>query len=156
MVLSNGHGVSVIQALAAAVLSQHQRLAKELGDASDVCAERDALRRAVTERTREHTETCGELAEREIHTPCTWATRALGERPADPRLLTDWEEAIRQAARYRLKYDVSHPNDPLGAEPQPREQRRDWQRARETLDRGAHRLGRHLHEDHSLPIEIGE
>lgn len=139
-----------------AVLSQRERLARELGDPSEIRAERDALQRALTQLTREHTETHGELAEREIQTPRTWATRALGERPGEPRLRKEWEHAVRQAARYRLQYDVSDPNDPLGAEPQPLEQQRDWQRAHEALDRGARRLGRDVDDDHDLAIEIGQ
>ncbi len=139
-----------------AVLSQRERLARELGDPSEIRAERDGLQRAVTQLTREHTATCGELAERETHTPGTWATHALGERPAEPRLRNEWEHAIRQAARYRLRYNISHPNNPLGAEPQPPEQQRDWHRAHEALNRGARLLDRHRDAEHDLEIGVGQ
>ncbi len=136
------------------MLSQRERIARELGDPSEVRAERDALQRALTQLTREHTRLRDELAEREVHNPGAWAVRAFGERPADPRLRTEWEQGVRQVVRYRIQYDMSHPNDPLGAEPQQREQQRDWQRAREALDRSVRRLGRDLGEDHDLAIEI--
>jgi hypothetical protein len=61
---------------------------------------------------------------------------------------------VRHVARYRLQYDVTNPDDPLGAEPQPREQQRYWRCAREALDRSARRLGRDVNEDHNLAIEI--
>jgi hypothetical protein len=35
------------------------------------------------------------------------------------------EQSIRQAARYRLQYDVSDPGNPLSPKPEPREQQRD-------------------------------
>ena len=126
-----------------AVLSQRAR------------AERDGLQRALTQLKLEHTEIRDELAEREIHAPGAWAEHALGERPADPRLRTEWEQGVRQVTRYRLQYDVTDPNDPLGAEPQPREQQHDWQHARETIRRSARRLGRDLLDDHHLGVEIG-
>jgi hypothetical protein len=75
-----------------AVLSQRERLARELGDPSEARAERDGLQRALTQLTQEHTEIRDELAEHEIHAPGAWATRALGECPADPRLRKEWEQ----------------------------------------------------------------
>jgi conjugative relaxase-like TrwC/TraI family protein len=137
-----------------AVLSQRQRLVTELGDPSEIRAERDRLRRALTQLTREHIETRDGLASREVEAPGVWAEHALGARPAEPRLGKEWEQAIRKAARYRLQYDVDDPENPLGPEPEPREQQRDWQRAREALDRGARRLGRYTHVDHDLALEI--
>ena len=65
-----------------AVLSQRERVARELGDPSEVRAERDGLQRALTQLTREHTEILDELAEREVHSPSAWAARALGSRRA--------------------------------------------------------------------------
>ncbi len=138
-----------------AVLSQRERLARELGDPSEVRAGRDGLQRALTQLTREHTEIRDELAERELHAPGAWAARAFGERPDEPRLGKEWEQAIRQVARYRLQYDITDPDDPLGAEPQLREQQHDWQRAREVLDRSARRLSYDVDAAHDLAIEIG-
>jgi conjugative relaxase-like TrwC/TraI family protein len=138
-----------------AALSRRERLARELGDPSEVRAERDGLQRALTQLTREHTEIRDELAEREVNAPGTWAARALGERPDEPRLCKEWEQGVRQIARYRLQYDVTDPKDPLGTQPGAREQQRDWQRAREALDHSARRLGRDMDDDHDLAIEIG-
>jgi conjugative relaxase-like TrwC/TraI family protein len=152
--VERAHLTSALQAASHeldAVLSQRERLARELGDPREVRADRDGLPRALTQLTREHTEIRDELAEREIHTPGAWATRVLGERPSEPRLRNEWEHAVRQAARYRLQYDISHPNDPLGAKPHPQEQQGDWQRARDAIDRSARRLG---HNAHDFPIEI--
>jgi hypothetical protein len=134
-----------------AALSQRERLVRELGDPSEVHAERDGLQRALTQLTREHTEIRDRLAEREVHAPGAWAARAFGERPAQPRLHKEWEQGVRRVARYRLQYDVTDPDDPLGTEPQPREQQRDWQRAREALDR----LDRAVDDARDLAIEIG-
>ena len=138
-----------------AVLSQRDRLARELRDPSEVRAERDGLQRALTQLTREHTGIRDELAEREVHSPDAWAGRVLGDAPADPRLRTEWEQGIRQVARYRLQYVFTDPEDPLGTQPEPREQQRDWQRAREALDRSARRLGRHVDDPHDLSMEVG-
>ena len=138
-----------------AVLSQRERVARELGEPNEVRAERDGLQRALTQLTREHTEVRDSSPSARCMPPAPGPREPLGERPADPRLRNEWEQAVRQAARYRVQYDISDPDDPLGAEPQPREQQRDWQRAREALDRGARRLGRDVDTDHDLAIEIG-
>lgn len=137
------------------MLTQRARLAQELGDPSEVRSERDGLQRALTQLIREHTEVRDQLAEREVHTPRPWAQRTFGERPTDPQLRKEWEQGIRQAARYRIQYDVTDSDDPLGAEPRQREQQRDWQRAREALDRGARRLGCDMDTEHELSIDIG-
>jgi hypothetical protein len=126
-----------------------------LGNPSEVRAESDGLQRALTQLTREHSEILDELAEREVHAPGAWAARAFGERPDEPRLRYEWEQGVRQVARYRLQYDITDPHDPLGAEPQPRAQQHDWQRARDALDRSARRLARDVSIDHDLGVEIG-
>jgi hypothetical protein len=138
-----------------AVLCQRERLTRELGNPSEVRAESDGLQRALTQLTREHTEIRDELAEREVHTPGAWAARAFGERPDEPQLRREWEQGVRQVARYRLQYDITDRHDPLGVEPQPREQQHDWQRARDALDRSARRLARDVSIDHDLGVEIG-
>jgi hypothetical protein len=53
-----------------------------------------------------------------------------------------WEKAVRQAARYRVQYEISDPNDALGERPEHHEQRQQWERAREALERIERRLGR--------------
>lgn len=136
------------------MLTQRARLAQELGDPSEARSERDGLQRALTQLSREHTEVRDQLAEHEVHTPGPWAQRTFGERPADPRLRKEWEQGVRQAARYRLQYDVTDPDDPLGAEPGQRQQQRDWQRVREALDRSARRLGREP-QGAEVDVEIG-
>ncbi len=138
-----------------AMLSQRAHLAQELGDPSEVRGERDGLQRAFTQLTRQHTEIRDELAEFEVHSPGAWARHALGECPDEPRLCNEWERGVRQLARYRLQYDITDPDNPLGAEPEPREQQHDWQRARGALDRSARRLGRDGNVDHDLGVEIG-
>jgi conjugative relaxase-like TrwC/TraI family protein len=137
------------------VLAQRARLAQELGDPSEVRSERDGLQNALTQLTREHTEVRDQLAEREVQTPGPWTQRTFGERPADPRLGKEWEQGVRQAARYRLQYDITDSDDPLGSEPRQREQQRDWQRAREALDRSARRLGREPQSEREVDVEIG-
>jgi conjugative relaxase-like TrwC/TraI family protein len=136
-----------------ALLTQRVRLTRELGDPSEVRSERDGLQRALTQLTREHAEIRDQLAEREVHAPGPWAQRTFGERPTDLQLRKEWEKGIRQVACYRLQYDVTDSNDPLGPEPQQQEQQRDWQRAHETLSRTARRLGRDI--DYDLGIQIG-
>jgi hypothetical protein len=138
-----------------AVLTQRERLARELGDPSEIRAERDALQLALTKLTREHTQTLDLLAERELGAPGVWATRALGERPAEPQLRKEWDRTVREAARYRLHYDISDTENPLGPQPEPREQQRDWQRAREVLDRSARRLGRDVDLDQDFTVGMG-
>jgi hypothetical protein len=137
------------------VRSQRERIAHELGDPSEIRSERDALQRALTQLTREHTETIDELADREVHSPGAWASRALGKPPTDPPLRKEWEQGIRQLARYRIQYGVTDPHDPLGPAPQTREQQRDWQHTPLALDRSARRLGRDGQNDHDLALEIG-
>jgi len=50
---------------------------------------------------------------------------ALGERPDDARLRKEWEQGVRKLAHYRLRYNITDPNDPLGKKPQSQEQQRD-------------------------------
>jgi hypothetical protein len=138
-----------------ALLNQRVRLTRELGDPSEVRSERDGLQRALTQLTREHTEVLNQLAEREVDAPGPWAQRTLGERPDDPQLRKEWEQGIRQVATYRLQYEVTDSDDPLGAKPRQQEQQRDRQRAHNALDRSARRLGRDVDVDHDLGIEVG-
>ncbi|MGH2864208.1 MAG: MobF family relaxase [Solirubrobacteraceae bacterium] len=117
------------------VLTQRDRLARELGDPGEMRAERDGLQCAITQLTREHAAVRNELAERELHAPGAWVQRTFGERPDGPRQRAIWEAGVRRLARYRLQYDISDCTDALGPRPEQREQQRDWQRARETIER---------------------
>ncbi|MGA2455742.1 MAG: MobF family relaxase [Solirubrobacteraceae bacterium] len=137
-----------------ALLAERQRLARELGDPSEIRAERDGLQRTLSQITREHTAILDELAEREVRAPSAWAERALGQPPADTRLRNEWEEGVRYVARYRLQYDVSDPNDPLGTHPEPGDRQHDWQRARQALDRRVQHLTCNLEPEREVDLQI--
>ncbi len=137
-----------------AVLAQRERLTRELGDPSEARAERDGLQRALSQLTQERTEIRDQLAEDEVRAPDVWAVRAFGDRPDEPRLRKEWEQGIRNVARYRLDYDVTDPHDLLGAKPRPRDQQRDWHRARQARERAARHLGRAVDDHHELAIDI--
>jgi hypothetical protein len=136
-----------------AVLSQRDRVARELGDPGEVRAKRDALQRTLIQLTREHTEIRDELAEREIHAPDAWVKRALGDRPDEPRRLKDWQYGVRHVARYRLQYRITDPEEPLGQQPETPEQRRHWRQTRNALNHSAERLSRETCNDLDLSID---
>jgi hypothetical protein len=117
------------------VLKQRARLERELGNPSEIRAEHDALQHALTQLTRQHRELRDELAEREVQTPSEWAIRAFGERPTEPHTREQWEQAVRQIARYRRQYNITDPNTPLGTAPEDHEQQRDWQRTVSAVSR---------------------
>jgi conjugative relaxase-like TrwC/TraI family protein len=117
------------------VLKQRARLERELGNHSEVRAEHDALQRTLTQLTQEHRELCDEIAEREVQTPSEWVMRTLGERPTEPHTRNQWEQAVRQAARYRHQYDITDPDTPLGSAPEEPQHQRDWQRTLSAVSR---------------------
>jgi conjugative relaxase-like TrwC/TraI family protein len=138
------------------VLTQRSRLERELGHPAEIRSERDGLQHALTQSTREHTEIRNELAERELHTPAgAWVKDTFGERPDDRRPREVWENGVRQAARYRAQYDITDTDDALGPRPEPREQQRDWERAREAVERSARRLGRAPETKREIDLGIG-
>lgn len=47
----------------------------------------------------------------------TWATRALGEVPADPTARADWERKAGQLGAYREMSGYDHPGEAIGPEP---------------------------------------
>ncbi len=121
------------------------RLERELGDPAEARAEREGLEHAITQATREHTALRNELAERELQTPAAWVKATFGERPDRPAQREAWENGVRHAARYRAQYDITDPADALGPRPEQRGgQQRDWERAREAIDRAERRLGREV------------
>ncbi len=70
--LERAHLTSALQANEReldAVLTQRDGLERELGDPSEVRAEREGLEHGITQATREHTALRNELAERELHNP---------------------------------------------------------------------------------------
>lgn len=125
-----------------AVLTQRSHLVRGLGDPGEIPAERDGLERAIAQLTQEHIEVRNDLAERELHNPNAWVRDTFGERPDEPRLREAWENGVRQAARYRVQYDITDSSYPLGPRPESREQQRDWERAHETVARSERHLGR--------------
>ncbi len=139
-----------------ATLTQRSSLERELGDPAEARAERQGLEHAVTQATQEHTALRNELAERELRTPAAWVKATFGERPDRPAQREAWENGVRHAARYRAQYNITDPTDPLGPRPAQRGgQQREWERAREAIDRTEHRLGREVTSDRGIDLGIG-
>ncbi len=63
---------------------------------------------------------------------------------------------MRHAMRYRAQYDITDPTDALGPRPEQRGgQQRDWERAREAIDRAERRLGRDVSTERGIDLGIG-
>ncbi len=138
------------------VLAQRGRLELELGDPVEARAEREGLEHAVTQATGEHTALRNEFAERELQAPGRWVQTTFGERPDRPAQREAWENGVRHAARYRAQYDITDPVDALGPRPGQRGgQQRDWERAREAIDRAERRLGREVSTERGIDLGIG-
>jgi predicted nucleic acid-binding Zn-ribbon protein len=138
------------------VLAQRGSLERELGDPVEARAEREGLDHAITQATQEHTALRNELAERELQTPGPWVKVTFGERPDRPAQREAWENGARHAARYRMQYDITDPADALGSRPEQRGgQQREWERAREAIDRAERRLGREVTPDRGIDLGLG-
>ncbi len=138
------------------VHTRRGRLERELGDPVEARDEREGLEYAITQVTQEHTALRNELAERELQTPGPWVKATFGERPDQPAKREAWENGVRHAARHRAQYDIADPADALGPRPEQRGgQQRDWERAREALDRAERRLGREVASTRSIDLGIG-
>jgi conjugative relaxase-like TrwC/TraI family protein len=127
------------------VLRTRRTLASQLDNPAEARNERDSLEQALTDLTNEHTTLREQLAERELQSPSEWITHTLGERPDTPRQRETWEKAIRQATIYRAQYNITDPTNPLGPEPNRREQRqqhRDYRRTQNAIERAERRLHR--------------
>ena len=80
----------------------------------------------------------------------------FGEQPDRPAQRDVWENGVRHAARYRAQYDITDPTHLLGPRPEQRGgQQRDWERAREAIDRAEQRLGREVTTDRGIDLGIG-
>ncbi len=138
------------------VLAPRGSLERELGDPVEARAEREGLDHAITQATQEHTSLRNELADREMQTPGRWVQTTLGERPDRPAQREAWENGVRHAARYRVQYDITDPTEALGPRPKQRGgQQRDWERAREAIDRADRRLGREVSTARGIDLGIG-
>ncbi len=127
------------------VLAQRDGLERELGDPVEARAEREGVAHAITQATQEHTALRNELAERELQAPAPWVKATFGDRPDRPAQREAWENGVRHAARYRAQYEITDPAEALGPRPEQRGgQQRDWDRAREAIDRTERRLGREV------------
>jgi len=138
-----------------AVLTRHSRLARELGNPSEMRAERDGLERAIRQSTQERSEVRDELAERELRAPGPWVRETFGESPSESWAAERWDEAIRRVAGYRAEYEITDPRDALGPRPEQHEQRHDWERAREAIRDAERRLGRDAQVEHEIDFGMG-
>jgi hypothetical protein len=133
------------------MLGERSRLAGELGDVSEMRAERDGLEHAISQTIGEQTAARDELVERELKAPGAWVRDTFGGRPDGLRAGEMWEHGVRLAARYRVEHEITDPSDALGPRPEQRGQRRDWERARKAIARDQRRLGR----DVELDVDLG-
>jgi conjugative relaxase-like TrwC/TraI family protein len=123
-------------------LSQRATLARELGDVDPVREERDGLSNAFQQIQSEHDQVLTNRVERELAARPQWALDTLGERPQRGYDAERWDRAARQLARYRIEYDITDTREPLGPEPDGREQRHEYDRAVRARDQLARELGR--------------
>jgi hypothetical protein len=138
------------------VLAQRGSLERELGDPVEARAEREGLEYAITQATQEHTALRNELAEHELQTSGAWVKATFGERPDRPAQRDAWENGVRHAARYRAQYDITDPTDALGPRPEQRGgHQRDWERARDAIDRAERRLGCGVSSERGIDLGIG-
>jgi hypothetical protein len=138
-----------------AALTQREWLARELGDPAEIRSERESLEQALRAVRRERGQLGDQLAERELARPGAWVRESFGERPSEPGSRAAWEQGVREVVRYRLQYELGDSQDPLGVRPDEREQRLDWQRAQQALERGQRALGRELTPERDPGREIG-
>jgi chromosome segregation ATPase len=133
-------------------LAQRATLARELGDPAAIRDERDGLTNAISTLEREHTQLRDHLAERELATEPAWTRETLGERPRRGWDAERWDRAARTIARYRIEYEITDTDNPLGQRPDSREQRVDYERA----ERARHQLARELgHDTSGHEIDLG-
>jgi hypothetical protein len=120
-------------------LIERDKLARELGNPDAIRIESDGLRNALQQARREHNQTLKTLVERELAGRPEWTREALGERPDGAWRGRQWDEAAEKLARYRITYDITDTQDPLGPEPPAGEQRREYQQAQRSRERSIER-----------------
>jgi conjugative relaxase-like TrwC/TraI family protein len=123
------------------VVKQRGRLERDLGDPARIRGERDRLKGGLAQSTQEYVEVRDELAERELRAPGKWVQDTFGEPPDGSRALEAWTNGVRQAARYRVEYEITDQSDALGPQPHAREQQRDCQLARAAIGRAERQHG---------------
>jgi len=116
-------------------LTERDKLARELSNPDAIRTESDGLRNALQQARREHNQALKTLVERELAGRPEWTREALGERPDGAWRGRQWDEAAEKLARYRITYDITNTQDPLGPEPPAGEQRREYQQAQRSRER---------------------
>jgi hypothetical protein len=116
-------------------LTERDTLARQVGNPDAIRTESDALRNALQQARREHNQALKTLVERELAGRPEWTREALGERPDGAWRGRQWDEAAEKLARYRITYDITDTQDPLGPEPPAGEQRREYQQAQRSRER---------------------
>jgi conjugative relaxase-like TrwC/TraI family protein len=150
-----GTTINAIERQYERLLTERDRLASELGDPQELRAERDGIESELRALEREQTELRDRLTEREIQQPSGWVREAFGERPKGPASRWVWERGVREAARYRVEYELDDPSDTLGPQPEQREQKRDWERARQAIERSQRQLGREVTVERDSGWDLG-
>ena len=82
--------------------------------------------------------------ERELAAPGPWVRDTFGGRPDGTCVREQWEEDVREVARYRAQYEITDPREALGPRPESDQQQHDWELANEAVEQGELRLGREL------------
>jgi hypothetical protein len=116
-------------------LTERDTLARQVGNPDAIRIESDGLRNALQQARREHNQTLKTLVERELAGRPEWTREALGERPDGAWRGRQWDETAAKLARYRITYDITNTQDPLGPEPPAGEQRREYQQAQRSRER---------------------
>jgi conjugative relaxase-like TrwC/TraI family protein len=120
-------------------LTERDKVAGELGNPDAIRTESDGLRNALQQARREHNQALETLVERELAGRPEWTREALGERPDGAWRGRQWDETAAKLARYRITYDITDTQDPLGPEPPAGEQRREYQQAQRSRERSIER-----------------
>ena len=80
----------------------------------------------------------------------------FGERPDEPWAREEWENAVRQVARYRAQYEITDPSDALG--PRPEQSVSSSTTGSEPVKRSStaeRRLGRDVETERDVDLGIG-